>query len=54
LNLADPVFVRDSSIQHDGVITKRQKCFDGCLPGAHFLDKQDDVPCFLLHKASVG
>jgi hypothetical protein len=53
-NLTNPVFIRDPSIQHDGVVTNRQKQFDGCLPGAHFLDDQEDVPYFLLHKALEG
>jgi hypothetical protein len=50
----DRVLVRDPSIQHDGVVTNRQKCFDGCLPGAHFIDDEEDVPHLLLHKPSVG
>jgi hypothetical protein len=53
-NLRDPVFVRDPLIKHDGVVTNHQKSFDGCLPGAHFLDNKEDVPHFLCHKASVG
>jgi hypothetical protein len=28
--------------------------FDSRLPGANFLDEQEDVPYFLLPKASVG
>jgi hypothetical protein len=39
-NLTSPVFIRDPSIQHGGVVTNRQKRFDSCLSGAHFLDKK--------------
>jgi hypothetical protein len=46
--------IRDPSIQHGGVVTNQQKRFDGCLPGAEVLDDQEDVPYFLLHKASEG
>ena len=34
--------------------TNKKTLTAACLPGAHFLDNQEDVPYFLLHKASVG
>jgi hypothetical protein len=54
LNLTDPVFIRDPSMQHDGGVTNRQKGLNGYMPGAPFLDDLEDVPYFLLQKASVG
>jgi hypothetical protein len=36
-NLTDPVFIREASIQHDGVVTNPQKGLIGYMPGAHFL-----------------
>jgi hypothetical protein len=43
----DPVLIGDLLIQH-GVITNCKECFDGFLPGAHFLDKKYQVAQFLL------
>lgn len=53
LNFMDPVLVGDPSIQHP-IITDWKECFDGFLPGAHFLDKYNEVAQFLLPKVSVG
>jgi hypothetical protein len=39
---------------HHGVITNCQKCFDGFLAGAHFLDDREAVTNFLLQDVSVG
>jgi hypothetical protein len=39
---------------HHGVITNCQKCFDGFLTGAHFLDDHEAVTNFLLQEVSVG
>jgi hypothetical protein len=53
-NLTDPVFIRDPSIQHDGVVTNRQIRLERLYAWSPFLDDLEDVPYFLLHKASVG
>jgi hypothetical protein len=54
----DPVLVGDPSIPHHVITNCIQECFHGFLPGAHFLEKQEDVPCllpqFLLAKVLVG
>ncbi len=54
LHLSDPVFVGDPSIQNYVVRSCIQECFHGFLPVAHFLEKQEDVPQFLLAKVLVG
>jgi hypothetical protein len=51
----DPILVGDPLIQHD-VVTNCKECFDGgCLPGAHSLDKYNQVADdFLLQDVSIG
>jgi hypothetical protein len=50
----DLVLVGDPSIPHRVITNCIQECFHGFLPGAYFLEKQEDVPQFLLAKVLVG
>ena len=53
--LTDSILLRrDPLIEEHGLVTNCQTCFYGFLPGAHFLDEQEEVQYFLLAKVSLG